>query len=180
MARGNKNSKLNVERRKAAELKLFQEHPEAANWTQQQICDAINASNRLAVQRDLAEIAEPLVISNGEKREAHQLQQLRTFELIERSLVAGNVAAEVAREWLHVRAEISRLLGLNAESRSMRLNLNVDASADATSEFARWKRASAGLTEAQKNIELARIEALPRDMVTIEPMPRQLGDGNVD
>lgn len=158
----------------------MEENPDVATWTHQQIADAIGAANRDAVGRDLREIAKPMIVENARTREEAKRQQLRTFELIELALVEGKVAPDIAREWLHVRSEISKLLGLNAESRSAHLRVNIDATTDSTSEFARWKRATAGLSEAVKASELTRIEALPRDVPVIEPMQRQIGDGHAD
>jgi hypothetical protein len=171
MSRGNKNSGLNVAARQAQERKLMEENPDVATWTQQRIADAIGASNRDAVGRDLREIAKPMVIENTEAREAAKLQQLRTFELIERSLVDGKVPPDIAREWLHVRAEISKLVGLNAETRSTRLNLNVDATADPTTMgfYDRFIRGSRGRTPDQMEEVFRFMDSLPNIYVDVTP-----------
>jgi hypothetical protein len=176
MSRGNKNKTINVERRKAAERKLLEENPDAANWTHQEIADAINATNRDAVGRDLREIAKPMLIENAEAREAAKLQQLRTFELIERSLVEGKVAPDIAREWLHVRAEISKLVGLNAETRSTRLNLNVDATADpsAMGFFDRFLFECRELQPDQMEEVWNFMRSLPRIYIDVAPPPMML------
>jgi hypothetical protein len=176
MNRGNKNSRLNVAARQAAERKLLEANPDAANWTQQQIADAVGAANRDAVGRDLREIATPMVIENAEAREAAKLQQLRTFELIERSLVEGKVAPDIAREWLHVRAEISKLVGLNAESRSTRLNLNVDATADPTALgfYDRFLFECRELQPDQMEDVWKFMRSLPRVFIDVTPPPMML------
>lgn len=71
--------------------------------------------------------------------------QLQTYELMERSLIEGKIAPEIAREWRGIRSEISQLLGLNAPSKSVHLNVT----ANQTGRFHKFVQAAAGLSEAQ-------------------------------
>src|SRR5258708_1173840 len=66
-------------------------------------------------------------------------------------VLAGRLDTDSANAWKGLMDQISRVVGLEApkrsESKSTSTNVNVQL--DMTSEFAQWKRASAGLTETQ-------------------------------
>ena len=70
------------------------------------------------------------------------------------------------------------LTGTRAPSKTQSTNVNLRM--DGTGDFARWRRATVGLSAAQIDTELARLTALPRDVSVIEASPRELGDGNAD
>jgi hypothetical protein len=70
------------------------------------------------------------------------------------------------------------LTGTRAPSKTQSTNVNLRM--DGTGDFARWRRATVGLSAAQIDTELARLTALPRDVPVIEASPRELGDGNAD
>jgi hypothetical protein len=138
--------------------------------------------SRWTLYRDLEKIGakKDAVQFTPDERLSLKRAQYDVLLKLELATTAGTIPPDVTNALVKIRSEIGKLLGINAESRSMRLNLNVDATSDDTSEFARWKRATVGLTEAQKNVELVRIEALPRDVPVIEAIQRQLGDGHAD
>lgn len=174
MSRGNKNKRINVEARKAKILKLGEENPDSANWTHEEIADAIGAANRDAVGRDLRELAIPLVVANAEQRERARIQQRRIYELMEKALIEGRLPTDIVREWRSIRSEISTLDGLNAPEK--KIVANVDAT-NTTVQYQFLERMN-GRMDRIADV-FAFIDSLPRATARIADIfpPRQLGDG---
>ncbi|MGH9499637.1 MAG: HTH domain-containing protein [Terriglobales bacterium] len=124
--RGNKTSKAAREQRRSSVVEVLKEQPTATNQDL-----AAQAGVSLAtVKRDLADLRERFSLVTDASYEEFKKAQLAVFELIERNLVAGTVAPEVAREWRGIRSEISQLLGLNAPSRSIHANVSTSLTPD--------------------------------------------------
>ena len=80
--------------------------------------------------------------------------QMEVLELIEESIVGGLILPEVANAWRAVRADISKLLGLDQPTRHVTARVNVDADPPAL----RLKQAVGGLDDDQLE-EVARFAA---------------------
>src|SRR5580692_2262805 len=107
-ARGNKSSKAAIASRQAKEREMIEENPGVLDQlTQAEIAQAVGATNRLQVQRDLAQISKPLQLENSTAFEQIKRAQLQTYELMERSLIEGKISPDIAREWRGIRSEVS-------------------------------------------------------------------------
>ena|ERR1700683_3318865 len=169
--RGNKASKAAIAARQAKERKMIEENPNVlGQMTQAEIADAIGAANRLQVQRDLQQISKPLQLENSAAFEQMKHAQLQTYELMERSLIEGKVSPETAREWRGIRSEISQLLGLNAPSKSVHVNVT----ASQTGRFHKFVQAAAGLSEVQLEKVFQFAASLEREQLTMPAGPPPL------
>jgi DNA-binding Lrp family transcriptional regulator len=121
--RGNKTSKAAREQRRSAVVEVLKDSP---NMTNKELADRAGVS-LATLKRDLAELRERFSSVTDGHYEEFKKTQLTVFELIERNLVEGSIAPDVAREWRGIRSEISQLLGLNAPRRSESLNFNIDS-----------------------------------------------------
>jgi hypothetical protein len=138
-ARGNKSSKAAIASRQAKEREMIEENPGVLDQlTQAEIAQAVGATNRLQVQRDLAQISKPLQLENSTAFEQIKRAQLQTYELMERSLIEGKISPDIAREWRGIRSEVSRLLGLNAPTKTISATVNADVDPATLPEYRRW------------------------------------------
>jgi hypothetical protein len=119
--RGNATSKAHRAARQAAVVeKIKDKVPQTA------IAAALGVS-RTTIFRDLGALLVKFEAQNGPAYEQFKRAQLQIFELMERALLEGKIDTDVAREWRSIRSEISKLLGINSESRSV---LQVSAAID--------------------------------------------------
>jgi hypothetical protein len=116
----------------------------AEGKTQGQIAAEVGAS-LATVKRDFKALAldfqQTTSIANAEFRRA----QLAAFELIEQSLVQGQINSETANAWRGIRSEISKLLGLNAPERKVTAHVTGEHSR----KYLLFRESVAGLDEKQ-------------------------------
>ena len=152
-ARGNRKSDAAVEQRREKVAEALG----GGAKTRAEIAAEVG-TNLAAVKRDLAALAQRF---EGDAKAAFaefRRAQLAVFELIEKNLVEGSVEPEVAREWRAIRSEISKLLGLNAENRS--IVAHVGARQDRM--FLEFKKHAAGLDEGQLREAFALMDSMER------------------
>jgi len=157
MKRGNKNSNAGVEARRQRVAEALAEGPKK---TRGQIAAEVG-TNLAAVKRDLAALALQFQAGNKEAFAEYRKTQLAVFELMEESLVTGQADPELVREWRAVRSEISKLLGLNAENRSIVAHVTSDSSP----LVMRFRKATAGLTDYQMEEAFQYLSRIPREKV---------------
>jgi len=87
------------------------------------------------------------------------------LERIEQAIVEGVVPPDVANAWRAVRADISRLLGLDAPSKS----LSVKVDAESSPLFLRFKKSIAGLDELRLEEAFKYLSGLPRTKTAQAP-----------
>jgi hypothetical protein len=78
----------------------------------------------VTIWRDMQRLTEQFAKQNSGAFTEIRRAQLAVFELMEKSLLEGTIAEETAREWRGIRSEISKLLGLNVEQRSVVAHLH--------------------------------------------------------
>lgn len=120
--------------------------------------------HRNTIVRDLKALRERFAVGNTEAFEQYRDAQLQVLERIELSIIEGHIPVDVANAWRAVRADISKLLGLDAPSKSV----SVKVDAESSPLFLKFKKAVSGLAEAQLEEVLAIAAGLPRAAVKVE------------
>ena len=101
------------ERRKQQAVKLLGE-----GKTQAQVARALGVTP-VAVCLSLKELRKTMTTATQHDYEVYRKGQLAILENIEDALLENKVSPDVAREWRQIRADIAKLLGLNAPERSL-------------------------------------------------------------
>jgi hypothetical protein len=107
-----------VERRQVKVAEAFMK-----NLTRRQIAAEVG-TNLAAVKRDLAALSGRFQAENSEAFAEYRKAQLAVLELMEESLVTGKASPDVVNAWRGVRGDISKLLGLDAPTKSISVNLS--------------------------------------------------------
>lgn len=117
---GKRNTAAKIEERRVEAIKLMGD-----GKTKAEIAERLRVS-RITLWRDLAALRERYKTENSKEFEAYRKAQLEVLELIEEGIVEGMIAPDVANSWRQVRSDISKLLGLDAPSKSVRYEADVD------------------------------------------------------
>lgn len=152
--RGNKTSKDTRDARRAQMIEKLKD-----GFTNQTALAADLSVSRTTIHRDLQQLLVRFKTDNGPAFEEFKRAQLQIFELMERALLEDKIDTDVAREWRGIRSEISKLLGINAESRAVVAHV----SAESSPLFLKFRKASYGLTENQMEQAFVYLAALPRE-----------------
>ncbi len=114
--------------------------------------------SRMTFWRDLQTITERFQSESADAVEQYKRAQLAVFELMERSLLEGQIDTDTAREWRGIRAQISKLLGLNAPQRTITATVNADVDPTTLGRYSRFCHETRHLTDEQleKVYEFAR------------------------
>lgn len=129
---------------------------------------------RQTVAKHLNPLVEKLRETNPEKFIEGQLKQKEIYELMERALVEGHIPPDVARAWQSIRDSISRLMGYDAPSKSVHVNVTAN-----TAVQYRFLERAHGLTADQIESVFKFMDALPRASVSIaDCYPKQI-EGDV-
>lgn len=150
--RGDRQSKAAIEGRRETLAKMLK-HGLSASDAQ----EALKAS-RSTIWRDLEKLRLSFSASAPAEFEEYRKAQLAVLERIEQAIIEGMIEPDVANAWRAVRADISKLLGLDAASKSVHVSV-VD---EGSSLFLRFKKAVAGLDEVQLEQELEHLASIPR------------------
>jgi DNA-binding CsgD family transcriptional regulator len=116
--RGNKSSEAAVALRQQKIIDMLNQ-----GMSQVQIAEELNV-DRITVWRNLSELRKTLSVKNAEELAEYRNAQLAVLELIEEALLLNKIDATTAGEWRKIRAEVAKLLGLNAPSRSLIAHVN--------------------------------------------------------
>jgi DNA-binding Lrp family transcriptional regulator len=122
--RGNATSKAERAARQAKALQLMEE-----GATQEAIAQLLGVS-RTTFWRDLQAIEARYVEGSKEDVAAFKKSQYDALIRIESATAEGSIEPEVANALVRVRESVARLLGLNAETRHLRTNVNVSAAVE--------------------------------------------------
>jgi transcriptional regulator with XRE-family HTH domain len=174
-SRGNKTSKAVRAERQAKALDLMK-----AGLTQKDIAAELGIS-RMTFWRDLQSIEARYIEGSSEDVKQFKEAQYKALLQIESAAAKGTIPPDVATVLVRVRSEVAKLLGLNAPERKVTAHINAESSPRAL----KLKKATAGLTDAQVDIECERMSKIPREAVVEvhdaswfpTPEPKQLGDG---
>lgn len=149
---GRRTSGANIEsRRKTTMEKVNQGESQTA------IAAELGVS-RSTLWRDLESLRLKYSSEASAEFQEYRKKQLEILEQIEKAIVAGIILPDVANAWRQVRADISKLLGLDSPTKH--LTAHVDA--ESSPLFLRMKKACAGLGEAQLEEVMRFAAALPR------------------
>jgi DNA-binding CsgD family transcriptional regulator len=138
-SRGNRNTAAHIEERRAKTVKLMNE-----GRTKAEIADQLRVS-RITLWRDLANLRERYKTESSADFEAYRKAQLEVLELIEEGIVEGMIAPDVGNAWRQVRADISKLLGLDAPSKSVRIDAELDP--EKLQGYRKWLAETKGLDD---------------------------------
>jgi hypothetical protein len=137
--------------------------------------------SRWTLYRDLEKIGarKDAIRFTPEERLTLRRAQYDVLLKLELATTAGTIPPDVANALVGIRREIAKLLDINPETRSTRLNLNVDASADPATLgfFDRFMRAAARRTPEQMEEVFRFMENLPNIYVDVTPPPMMLPPG---
>jgi hypothetical protein len=144
---------------------------------QKKMAEALGVS-RWTIYRSLKPLVEKMRETNPEKFLEGRLQQKAVYELMEQALVEGTIEPDVARAWQSIRDSISRLMGYDAPSKSVHVNVSTDG----TGRFHKFVQSVAGLSEAQLEQVFAFAAALEREPLAMPagPPPLMLESGDVE
>jgi hypothetical protein len=116
--------------------------------------------SRMTLWRDLTALEQQgqLAITNDDRREMIA-SQYQILQRMERALIEGTLDAEIINAWNRVRESIAKLLGLNAPTKSVHANVNVNP--EHSQEFLEYRAAVAHLNDEQKADVLRYAKSLP-------------------
>jgi hypothetical protein len=179
MARGDRQSDAAVAQQLEEIIDLANTLPGGyyKRGNQKKIADEVGV-NRTTIYRNLKPLVEKLRETNPEKFIEGRLEQKEIYELMERALVEGTIPPDVARAWQSIRDSISRLMGYDAPSKS----LHVNVVANQTGRFHKFVQAAAGLTETQLEQVFKFAASLEREPLAMPagPPPLMLESGAVE
>jgi hypothetical protein len=136
---------------------------------QKKMAEALGVS-RWTIYRSLKPLVEQMRDTNPEKFLEGRLQQKAVYELMEQALVEGTIPPDVARAWQSIRDSISRLMGYDAPSKSVHVNVATN-----TAVQYRFLEHSHGLRADQIEEVFRFMDALPRRTVSIaDCYPKQI------
>jgi hypothetical protein len=151
-SRGNASPKAKMEERRDRVIEGMKD-----GKTQTEIAEELKIS-RSTLWRDLATLRERFSEDNSEAFIEYKKAQLQVLELIEKGLLEGTINTKVADSWRAIRSDISKLLGLDAPTRT--ITARVDA--ESSPLFLRFKQSAAGLTEQQLDEVMRYAQGLSR------------------
>jgi DNA-binding Lrp family transcriptional regulator len=154
--RGNKTSKAARAERQAKALELLK-----TGATQESIAELLGVS-RMTFWRDLQAIEARYVEGSKEDVAAFKKSQYDALIRIESATAEGSIEPDVANALVRVRDSVARLLGLNAPTKSISANVNVDQQVIPIEQQLEYLNAFAGLYEDERLQELDRVKARKR------------------
>lgn len=157
--RGGRPPAIVSERRKQRAIAMTEE-----GKTQAQIARALGVTP-VAVCLSLKELRKTMNNATAHDFAVYRKGQLAILESIEDALLENKVAPDVAREWRAIRADIARLLGLNAPERSVSVNVDTNNNPGLTVEFLRHAH---GLSEEDMQRVFAFMDALPKQKPVVD------------
>lgn len=122
--RGNKTSRAERAKRQARELEMMND-----GKNRNEIAGELGIS-RQTFWRDLQALEARYVSGSAEDIRHFKEAQYRALMKIEAATAQGAIPPEVANTLVRVRDSVARLLGLNAENRSVVLHANADVDPD--------------------------------------------------
>jgi len=141
-----------------------------AGKTVKEIAEELQVS-RITLWRDLKALQEQAVLTlDTEGLKAIKAQQYAVQLKMEEALLQGVLDPATVTAWNKVREPIAKLLGLNAESRSVVAHVSSSVTNELAASFL---RAVTGLDETIVRQEIERLAALPRKVVDSEPPTRK-------
>ncbi|MGB7600347.1 MAG: HTH domain-containing protein [Candidatus Sulfotelmatobacter sp.] len=161
-SRGNPTSGAERAARQKKALELMK-----TGATQGAIAELLGVS-RVTFWRDLQAIEARYVEGSKEDVAAFKKSQYDALMRIESATAEGTIEPEVANALVRVRDSVARLLGLNAPSRSISANVNVDG--ENIGPYRKFVLAVAGLDESQVEQLLLMAREMPRKpFVMVQP-----------
>jgi hypothetical protein len=154
--RGNKTSKAEIAERQSRALELMK-----TGETQDAIAEILGIS-RTTFWRDLQAIEARYVEGTKEDVAAFKKSQYEALIRIESATAEGSIEPEVANALVRVRDSVARLLGLNAPTKSISANVNVDQPVIPVEHQLEYLNAFAGLYEDERLEELDRVKGRKR------------------
>jgi DNA-binding Lrp family transcriptional regulator len=154
--RGNKTSKAERAERQARALDLMK-----SGETQEAIAEILGVS-RTTFWRDLQAIEARYVEGSKEDVASFKKSQYEALIRIESATAEGSIEPEVANALVRVRDSVARLLGLNAPTKSISANVNVEQQVIPIEQQLEYLTAFAGLYEDERLEELDRVKARKR------------------
>jgi hypothetical protein len=115
--------------------------------------------SRMTFWRDLQAIEAQYVAGSGEDVKQFKEAQYRALIKLEEATAKGTIEPDVANALVRIRDSVAKLLGLNAPTKSVSMNV----SAEHSPLFLKFKSATAGLTEDQLETVFAYAAGLPRE-----------------
>ncbi|HEV2173032.1 MAG TPA: hypothetical protein VGR71_05670 [Nitrospira sp.] len=174
--RGNKTSTAHRAERQAREIELMN-----AGKTQADIAAELGIS-RQTFWRDMTALTTSY--TEGNQTAFGKLREMQVGALLDmaREVHEGKIEPEVGNSIRSLLDSVSKLLGLNAPTKSLSVSATVDAH---DIRYLKFKKAVSGLTETQLEDVLGYATKLPRVVVeTVKdaswfptPEPKKLGDG---
>jgi len=160
--RGNPTRKTQRAARRAKALELLN-----AGVDRTAIREELNIS-RTTFWRDLQAIEARYIDGSVEDVKKFKAAQLAALMRLEEATIKGEVDPTTAQALIRIRDSVAKLLGLNAETKHLRVNVN--ASANQTGRFHKFVTHVAGLSDAQLDEVFRFADSLPRD-----PLPEPAG-----
>jgi hypothetical protein len=155
-SRGNKTSKAERVERQSRAVALMNE-----GKSQTQIAQELGIS-RMTFWRDLQAIEARYVEGSQEDVAQFKKAQYQALLQIENAIAEGTIPADVGNALTKVRAEVAKLLGLNAPTKSISHNVNVEQQVIPIEQQLEYLNAFAGLYEDERLEELDRVKARKR------------------
>ena len=156
--RGNPTSGTERAARQKKALELMKENPSAP---QEAIAELLGVS-RTTFWRDLQAIEARYVEGSKEDVASFKKSQYDALMRIESATAEGSIEPEVANALVRVRDSVARLLGLNAPTKSISANVNVDQQVIPIEQQLEYLNAFAGLYDDERLEELDRVKARKR------------------
>jgi hypothetical protein len=160
--RGNKTSKAARAARQAKAVELI-----SAGVKQSAIQEELGIS-RMTFWRDLQAIEARYIEGTAEDVKQFKQAQLAALMRLEEATIKGEVDATTAQALIRIRDSVAKLLGLNAETKHLRVNVN--ATANQNGRFHKFVTHVAGLSDVQLEDVFRFAASLPRD-----PLPEPAG-----
>jgi hypothetical protein len=175
-SRGNKSSAALIEKRRSRLLELKQQGKTTIEVEEILTSEGFPA-DRVTLWRDLKGMMVKLEANNSETYMQLKQEQDTILRRMEELVITEQVDPEIAREWRAIRKDIGELWGLNAPSKSISANINVEGPAATRT----WQRALYELRlvpEAKHNEFWERSKPLIDELSVQPTFPRkELTDG---
>lgn len=154
--RGNKTSKAARAERQSKALELMK------TGENQEAITALLGVSRTTFWRDLQAIEARYVEGSKEDVAAFKKSQYEALIRIESATAEGSIEPEVANALVRCRDSVARLLGLNAPTKSISANMQVEQQVIPVEQQLEYLNAFAGLYEDERLEELDRVKARKR------------------
>ena len=154
--RGNKTSKAERAERQARALELMK-----SGETQEAIAEVLGVS-RTTFWRDLQAIEARFVAGSNDDVKQFKEAQYQALMKIEQATANGTIEPDVANSLTRIRDSVAKLLGLNAPTKSISANVNVEQQVIPIEQQLEYLNAFAGLYEDERLEELDRVKARKR------------------